>query len=165
MRSRFIQGVAAALIVAVLPAQSFATEPFAKVGTYALQFLKIGVSARGSAMGGAFTAISNDATATYWNPAGMSRLPGRQGVLGLNAIYGSARFTDQGTTSPAGPAFPITGGEQPEAGVGVARHERVEEPAHRGLGCGSRRGQRRDLAVASERELTGLRRIDAIEGP
>jgi hypothetical protein len=66
-----MQGVAAALFVAVLPAQSFATEPFAKVGTYSLQFLKIGVSARGSAMGGAFTAISNDATATYWNPAGM----------------------------------------------------------------------------------------------
>ncbi len=40
----------------------------------------------------------------------MTRLPGRQLVLGLNAIYGSARFTDQGTTSPAGPAFPITGG-------------------------------------------------------
>ena len=71
MRSRFIQGVAAALVVAVLPSQSFATEPFAKVGTYSLQFLKIGVSARGSGMGGAFTAIANDATATYWNPAGM----------------------------------------------------------------------------------------------
>src|SRR5205807_7258981 len=34
----------------------------------------------------------------------------RQVVLGLNAIYGSARFADQGTSSPAGPAFPITGG-------------------------------------------------------
>lgn len=71
MRSRIKQSVAAALIVAALPAQSFATEPFAKVGTYALQFLKIGVSARGAGMGGAFTAIANDATATYWNPAGM----------------------------------------------------------------------------------------------
>ncbi len=71
MRSRFMQGVAAALVVAALPSQSFATEPFAKVGTYSLQFLKIGVSARGSGMGGAFTAIANDATATFWNPAGM----------------------------------------------------------------------------------------------
>jgi len=71
VRSRFIQGAAAALLVTALPSQSFATEPFAKVGTYALQFLKIGVSARGTAMGGAFTAIANDATATYWNPAGM----------------------------------------------------------------------------------------------
>ncbi len=56
-------------------------------------------------------ASAEDASTIYWNPAGMTRLPGRQAVLGLNAIYGSARFTDQGTTSPAGPAFPITGGE------------------------------------------------------
>lgn len=56
-------------------------------------------------------ANAEDASTIYWNPAGMTRLPGRQAVLGLNAIYGSARFTDQGTTSPAGPAFPITGGD------------------------------------------------------
>jgi len=56
-------------------------------------------------------ANAEDASTIYWNPAGMSRLPRRQGVLGLNAIYGSARFSDQGTTSPAGPAFPITGGD------------------------------------------------------
>ncbi len=71
MRSKAIQFVVVAILVAMLPAQSFATEPFAKVGTYALQFLKIGVSARAAGMGDAFTAISNDATATYWNPAGM----------------------------------------------------------------------------------------------
>ena len=29
----------------------------------------------------------------------------------MNAIYGSESFTNQGTTSPAGPAFPITGGD------------------------------------------------------
>jgi long-chain fatty acid transport protein len=50
-------------------------------------------------------ANAEDASTIYWNPAGMTRLRGRQVVLGLNAIYGSARFTDQGTTSPAGPAF------------------------------------------------------------
>jgi hypothetical protein len=59
------------LLVSLLPAQVFATEPFAKVGTYALQFLKIGPSARATGMGGAFTALANDATATFWNPAGM----------------------------------------------------------------------------------------------
>ena len=55
-------------------------------------------------------ASAEDASTIFWNPAGMTRLPGRQIALGLNAIYGSARFTDQGTTSPAGSAFPITGG-------------------------------------------------------
>ena len=56
-------------------------------------------------------ASAEDASTIFWNPAGMTRLPGRQAVLGLNAIYGSARFRNQGTTSPAGPAFPITGGD------------------------------------------------------
>jgi hypothetical protein len=69
-----MKGIAVATLAAMVPAQAFATEPFAKVGTYALPFLKIGVSARAAAMGGAFTALSNDATATYWNPAGLTDL-------------------------------------------------------------------------------------------
>ena len=58
-----------------------ATKPFEKVGTYAAQFLKIGVSARASGMGNAFTAVSNDATAIYWNPAGMVELTRTQVTL------------------------------------------------------------------------------------
>ena len=46
MRSLITQGIAAAIMAVLLPVQSLATEPFAKVGTYALPFLKIGVSAR-----------------------------------------------------------------------------------------------------------------------
>jgi len=45
-----------------------------KTGTTAAQFLKIGVSPRSIGMGGAFAAISNDASAMYWNPAGLSRM-------------------------------------------------------------------------------------------
>lgn len=46
----------------------------AKVGTAGVQFLKIGVSARGVALGDAFTAIANDASALYYNPAGLIQL-------------------------------------------------------------------------------------------
>src|SRR3989339_1307659 len=38
------------------------------------QFLSWGAGARALAMGKAFTAISDDATATYWNPAGLTQL-------------------------------------------------------------------------------------------
>lgn len=43
------------------------------VGTTAAAFLNIGVGSRANAMGGAFSAIANDATALYWNPAGISQ--------------------------------------------------------------------------------------------
>jgi hypothetical protein len=62
------------MLVALLPVSAFAQDPFAKVGTYALQFLKIGPSARATGMGSAFTAISDDASALYWNPAGIVEL-------------------------------------------------------------------------------------------
>lgn len=56
------------------------------------------------------TAGAEDASAMFWNPAALGRLRGVQAILGLHAIYGNARFTDQGTLSPAGAPFPITGG-------------------------------------------------------
>lgn len=71
MRSRHGLILIAGLLAFMLPANAIATEPFAKVGTFAMQFLKLGVSARATGMGSAFTAIADDATATYWNPAGI----------------------------------------------------------------------------------------------
>mgnify|MGYP005621902145 CR=1 FL=1 len=57
-----------------------ATMAFAEVaenaGTAGGVFLKIPVSARASAMGDAFVALSNDANAIYWNPAGLAYLEG-----------------------------------------------------------------------------------------
>lgn len=41
-------------------------------GTSAYQFLQLGVGARPSAMGEAFTAVSGDVNAVYWNPAGLA---------------------------------------------------------------------------------------------
>ena len=42
-----------------------------RAGTAALTFLKIGMGARANSMGGAFVAMSNDASALHWNPAGV----------------------------------------------------------------------------------------------
>ncbi|HLD30501.1 MAG TPA: PorV/PorQ family protein [bacterium] len=43
-------------------------------GTSALHFLDLGAGARAAAMGDNFTAVSDDATSPYWNPAGMVKL-------------------------------------------------------------------------------------------
>ncbi len=44
------------------------------VATTAAPFLQIGVGSRAIGMGGAFVATANDASAMYWNPAGLGKL-------------------------------------------------------------------------------------------
>ena len=46
----------------------------AKVGTSSSPFLGISIGPRAAAMGGAFSAVANDASSIYWNPGGISRL-------------------------------------------------------------------------------------------
>lgn len=53
----------------------------AKVGTAGAQFLELGVSARAIAMGEAFLSICDDASAVYYNPAGLSQLMERQAMF------------------------------------------------------------------------------------
>lgn len=43
-----------------------------KVGKYAGEFIAIGVGGRALGLGSAYTALANDVTAGYWNPAGLS---------------------------------------------------------------------------------------------
>jgi hypothetical protein len=45
---------------------------------YAGEFAYLGAGPRGNAMGGAFTAVSNDVTSIYWNPAGLMEANGFQ---------------------------------------------------------------------------------------
>lgn len=54
-------------------AQSHA-QSVTKVGTTAAGFLLIDVGPRANGMGGAYVSVANDATAMYWNPAGIARL-------------------------------------------------------------------------------------------
>jgi len=44
------------------------------VAKYSNEFLSIGVGSRALGMGGAFTALSDDISAAYWNPAGLSSI-------------------------------------------------------------------------------------------
>ena len=44
-------------------------------GTTSADFLNLPVGARASAMGGAYSAISEEASAIYWNPAGLVQIP------------------------------------------------------------------------------------------
>jgi len=49
-----------------------------RAGISSFQFLKLGVGARGIGMGETFIAIANDASALYWNPAGLTQFDDNQ---------------------------------------------------------------------------------------
>jgi hypothetical protein len=68
----------------MLPGAAGAAEIFEKVGTFDGQFLKIGVGARAAGMGGAFVAVADDATALYWNAAGIARIDTDKSQLQFN---------------------------------------------------------------------------------
>ena len=51
------------------------------VGKYSGEFLAIGVGGRALGMGSSFVAISNDVSAGYWNPAGLTSLNYPQAML------------------------------------------------------------------------------------
>lgn len=57
-----------------------------RVGISAFQFLKIGVSARGVAMGESFSAVADDASALFYNPAGLVMAADNQ-VLASHTEY------------------------------------------------------------------------------
>lgn len=59
------------LIIILLPTL-LSAETFAKAGTAGLQFLKLGIDARAIGMGEAYTAVTDDISSVYWNPAGLA---------------------------------------------------------------------------------------------
>lgn len=59
------------------------------VGKYAGEFLALGVGGRALGMGGAHTAVVNDVTAGYWNPAGLARIDYPQIVLMHEEHFGN----------------------------------------------------------------------------
>jgi hypothetical protein len=77
--------IAAALALTALPA---AASDFgsAAIGTTGSEFLLMDTSARGIGMGGAMTAVTNDSSSIYWNPAGLAQVP-RVSATFMHAQY------------------------------------------------------------------------------
>jgi long-subunit fatty acid transport protein len=55
-----------------------------RAGISTAQFLKIGVGGRAAALGESFVAISDDASALYWNPAGLAQFSENQIIFSHN---------------------------------------------------------------------------------
>ena len=66
-------------------AQLFPTLGEQRAGISTAEFLKIGVGSRATGMGETFVAISNDVTALYWNPAGLTQFDKDEIIFSHNA--------------------------------------------------------------------------------
>jgi hypothetical protein len=80
------------------------------VGECGAQFLKMGVGAKACAMGEAFAAVADDASAIYWNPAGLTQLD-RIDVLVMQNFWlldMSYQYAAVAVPTPIG-AFGLTG--------------------------------------------------------
>ena len=85
-----------ALLAAALLAASYAhgaAFDSAAIGTTGGQFLELAPGARAAAMGGAYVAAAEDATALYWNPAALSRINGSSLAL-MHSSYLASTFFD-----------------------------------------------------------------------
>lgn len=80
-RGRGISGLILMMLVALLWLTPATSHSQAKVGTTGAQFLELGVSARAMGMAEAFTAVANDVTAVYYNPAGLTALWGKEAAF------------------------------------------------------------------------------------
>ncbi|PSJ76526.1 hypothetical protein C7N43_13425 [Sphingobacteriales bacterium UPWRP_1] len=74
-----------------------------EIRTYSNEFLSLGVGARGLAMGTAQAVSVQDATAGFWNPAGLTQISGTQ-VAAMHAEW----FAGIAKYDYAGAAFPIS---------------------------------------------------------
>ena len=82
---------------------------------YAGEFMKIPVGARAVGMGGAFSAVADDATSPFWNPAGMVYLPYKEAFLEHNEQFGSLVNHNFGSA-----VWPMKSGDERRSAVGVS---------------------------------------------
>jgi LysM repeat protein len=81
-------------------------------------FETLGAGARSLAMGGAFTAISDDAEASYTNPAGLVQVRRGEFTAGYGKLYLGLKDNSNLGSGFVGGALPLKGGSQGVLGVG-----------------------------------------------
>lgn len=89
-------------VLLVLTQAVLFTQNVSKTGTTAAAFLEISVGAAASGMGGAFVSKADDATALYWNVAGIAGIEQNEVVLVHTDWIADTKFDYAGMVIPLG---------------------------------------------------------------
>jgi len=103
VRNRLLVVFAVAALSAGLRGTAFASGE----GTSAVPFLKVGPSPRAAAMADAFTAISNDASAISYNPAGMGLVDKKEVMFSHTSWFQGVRNEYLATAIPLSEMFTV----------------------------------------------------------
>jgi outer membrane protein OmpA-like peptidoglycan-associated protein len=87
------------LLIATLALSLTAADP----GTAVFPLLKIGQGPRAAALGEAFTGLADDATAIYWNPAGLGQVAGHQFAISHQQWFADIKDEEAHAAISAGP--------------------------------------------------------------
>ncbi|NOX89482.1 MAG: PorV/PorQ family protein [Calditrichaeota bacterium] len=89
------------ILMVLIPCLSlFAQTELSKVGTSMGQFLKLGAGARGTALGDAYTSVTKDVTAMYWNPAGIQKIGHRAVAFSRTQLFAGISYDFLGLVIP-----------------------------------------------------------------
>ena len=87
--------LAVIMAVMLLGNAGYASFSSADLGTTSAAFLKLGAGARPASMGNSYTAVSDDSTSIYWNPAGLAQVDAKDGSATLmHAVWFDDIFYD-----------------------------------------------------------------------
>ncbi|MBI5631158.1 MAG: PorV/PorQ family protein [Elusimicrobia bacterium] len=115
---------ALALLMALPPVARASDFSKAAVGTTGSEFLLFDQGARGIAMGGAYSAVTDDAYSLYWNPAGLAKIPR------ISATFMYSRYVQDITYQSAAVAKRVSDNGVLAAGL---RHRDIGEIDHTDL--------------------------------
>ncbi|MDP3444152.1 MAG: PorV/PorQ family protein, partial [Ignavibacteria bacterium] len=88
--------------ILVMLLQPVMAQRVTKTGTTAAKFLSIGIGPRANAMGAAYSSVADDASAMYWNPAGIARISEYQTAFTYTKMFADINVNYFGAVIPAG---------------------------------------------------------------
>ncbi len=125
MTKHWLTKLSAVVLAAAMaaPAAAQSTQDNTAFGGASGEFLLLGAGARGVALGGGFAALTTDATAMYYNPAGLAQLARPSVEVGTFDYVAGTSYTWGGL------AFPLAGGVR-SIGIGLGTFGFGDQPIY-----------------------------------